>query len=167
MTSEFVEQDRDTVDGPAALEMRLDLFGGCAVVDVANKDAARVNVLFALAPSGSGLALAGLLQLAQPGGFGFHLLYALLHRVDLILVGGRLKTVVVVLMLVLRVVRHGAGLEGGLRLVMDGGEVDVGFEGEALSCESMGRGAPYRGSLACAGVKIFRLNVNFGLDVCL
>ena len=49
MPCELVEQDGDTVDAADALEVCLDLFGGSAVVDVADKDTARVDVFFALA----------------------------------------------------------------------------------------------------------------------
>lgn len=78
VAGKFVEQDGNTVDCATALEMSLDLLGRGAVVDVANEDAARVNVLLVLAQTLLLLVEAGL-HLAQLCGLGFHLLHPLLH----------------------------------------------------------------------------------------
>jgi len=49
MSRVLVKQDGDAVDGAAALEVVLDLLRGGTVVNIANEDAARVNVLSAFA----------------------------------------------------------------------------------------------------------------------
>lgn len=49
MSSELVQKDRDAVDRPAALKMRLDLLRARTVVDIADEDTPRINVLLALA----------------------------------------------------------------------------------------------------------------------
>ena len=49
MTGELVQENGDAIYAAAALEMRLDLFRRSAVVDIAHKDAALVDVLSVLA----------------------------------------------------------------------------------------------------------------------
>jgi hypothetical protein len=84
MTCELVEQDRDAVDAADALEVRLDLLRAGPVVDVADKDAPRVDVFLALAHLVP-LVVDRLLHLPQLLRFLFHLLHAALHRRDLFL----------------------------------------------------------------------------------
>ena len=84
MTGELVEENGDAVDGAAALEVRLDLLGAGAVIDVADENAAGVNVLLVLAQVGA-LLVQRRLHLAQLGRLGLHLLNALLHRGNVLL----------------------------------------------------------------------------------
>jgi len=98
--------------------MRLDLLRAGAVVDVADEDAAVVDVLFALAQV-LGLRVQLRLHLAQSRGFGLHFLHALLHCFDLffvVAVGGGLALGLFLLGFAL--IFGGAGLEGfGLALL--------------------------------------------------
>lgn len=84
LTGELIEQDRDAVDRPRALEMRLDLLGRRAVVDVPDEDTSRVDVLSVLAEVVTLLIQTGL-HLPQLGGFLFHLGDPALHGLDLLL----------------------------------------------------------------------------------
>jgi len=85
MSCELVQQDGDPVDVAAALEVRLDLLGRGAVVDIAHENAAGVDVLFVLAQVVC-LLVQIRLHLAQLRSFCLHLLHAPLHRGDLFLV---------------------------------------------------------------------------------
>lgn len=82
MASELIEKDGDTVDRAAALEVCLDLFGGCRVVNVADEDASRVDVLLVLAQVDA-LLLQRLLHLSQLGRLLFHLRNSALHLSNL------------------------------------------------------------------------------------
>jgi hypothetical protein len=81
MPCKFVQQDRDTVDAAAALEVRLYFLGRGAVVNVAYEDASRVDVFPVLAQIAA-LLVEVLLHLAQLVGLVFHLSHTLLHLVD-------------------------------------------------------------------------------------
>jgi hypothetical protein len=48
LASELVKQYRHTVNGPAALEVGLEIFGRCRVVDVADKHASVVDIFLVL-----------------------------------------------------------------------------------------------------------------------
>lgn len=82
VTGELVEKNGDAVDVAAALEVGLNLFWRGAVVDVADKDAARINVLLVFAQAFLLLVKAGL-HLAKLRRLGLHLLHPLLHVLDL------------------------------------------------------------------------------------
>ena len=85
MTCEFVEQDRHAVDTAAGLEMCLDFLGRSAIVDVADEDAARIDVLSVFANIMSALGVERLLHVAQLLRFFFHLLDTSLHGFDFFL----------------------------------------------------------------------------------
>jgi len=110
MTSELVKQDCDAVDGAAALEVRLNLLWGSAIVDVSNEDAARVNIFSTFAHGA--IVRAVVLHLSQLRGFSLHLLNTLLHRDNLILLCGCLLVGFIVLRIVFGVIRHGELYEG-------------------------------------------------------
>ncbi len=78
LSRELVQEYRHSVDGTAALEMRLNLFGRRGVVDVADKDAARVHRLLVVGEAGRLLLQAGL-HLPELVCLLFHLSYATLH----------------------------------------------------------------------------------------
>jgi len=84
MPREFVQEDGDTVDGSTTLEMGLDVFGGGHVVDVANEDAARVDIFFIVAELVALLLQRGL-HLAESGSLFLHLGHSSLHGGDLVL----------------------------------------------------------------------------------
>src|SRR2546423_2208390 len=84
MAGKLVQQDGDAIDGAAALEMGLDLLGRGAVIDVADEDAARIDILLVLAQLVR-LLVQRRLHLAQLRRLGLHLLDALLHGGDLFL----------------------------------------------------------------------------------
>lgn len=84
MAGEFVQEDGDTVDGAAALEVGLDLLGRSTIIDIADEDATSVNILLVLAQS-LGLGVERSLHLAKLGSLGLHFLHAFLHGGDLFL----------------------------------------------------------------------------------
>jgi hypothetical protein len=84
MPCELVQENRDAVYGAASLEMRLDFFGGSAVVHVANKDASRIDVFPVFAYVGA-VIVEVVLHIAQFLRFFLHLLYAAFHSVELLL----------------------------------------------------------------------------------
>lgn len=122
VTSELVKENGDAIDGTAGLEMSLDFFWRSAVIDVADEDAARINVFFALAHTTLAWA-AVILHLTQLRSLSFHLLDTLLHRVDLIFVCGELRAMIIILMVVICMVRHdavfGERSKGGEEIVGD------------------------------------------------
>lgn len=85
LARELVEEDGDSVDGTAALEVRLDLLWGGRVVDIADKDAAAVDVIPALGAKLLALRVEARLHFPKLGGLLFHLGHPLLHRRDLLL----------------------------------------------------------------------------------
>lgn len=86
LTSELIQQNGDAVYGAAALEVCLDLLGGDGVVDVADEDAAAVDVV-AVVGRLLVLLLEGGVHLAQLGGLLLHLGDAALHGRNLFLFG--------------------------------------------------------------------------------
>lgn len=78
MPRKLIQQDRDAVDGAAALEVRLDLLGRGGVVDVTDEDAPGVDVLLVLAQVVA-VVVELRLHLAQLGRFLLHLRDAALH----------------------------------------------------------------------------------------
>lgn len=84
MPREFVQQNRYSIYRAAALEVGLNLLWRRAIVDIADKDASRIDVLLVL-PKLVALLIQRSLHVAQFLGFGLHLLNALLHCRDFIL----------------------------------------------------------------------------------
>lgn len=84
LTGKLVEEDGDTVDGPAALEVRLDLLRRSRIVDVSDKDAPTVDILLVLGELVM-LLVQTSLHLAELGGLLFHLGDTALHGRDLLL----------------------------------------------------------------------------------
>lgn len=90
LTSELIQQNGDAVYGAAALEVCLDLLGGDGVVDVADEDAAAVDVV-AVVGRLLVLLLEGGVHLAQLGGLLLHLGDAALHGRNLFLIVALLR----------------------------------------------------------------------------
>jgi hypothetical protein len=86
LAGEFVQQDRDPVDGTAALEVCLDLLRRGTVVHIANKYTPCIDVFFVLLEA-LGLLIEGGLHLAQFGGFRLHLCNSSLHGGNFLLKG--------------------------------------------------------------------------------
>jgi hypothetical protein len=84
MAGKLVEKDGNAIDGSAALEVRLDLLRRGSVVNIANEDAASINILLVL-PKVSLAFLNFGLHFAQLGGFFLHLTDALLHAFNVLL----------------------------------------------------------------------------------
>jgi hypothetical protein len=83
---ELIQQYRNPIYRPTALEMGLNLLWRRGIVDIAHKDTPRINLFFIL-PQTLRLLLQRLLHFAQFGCFGLHLGDPALHRGDFFLFG--------------------------------------------------------------------------------
>lgn len=88
LSGKLVQENGNSIDGAAALEMRLDFLWRGRVIDVAHENASSVDRLFVIGEI-SGLLLQCGLHLTQFLSLLFHLCDSALHRLDLLLFTGR------------------------------------------------------------------------------